>query len=138
MTLRRVILHNFWLKFSSLALATMIWMAIHYGIRNDFMITQLSINRVLVQEYIRVPVSVIVSSIDHRQFRIVPSDVVINAVGEEMSLRNAAQRSIKAYVNLTNFHSRQPTEAEVHANVPPDINVQEINPPAVSVQEIVP
>jgi YbbR domain-containing protein len=136
--MRRIILHNFWLKFSSLTLATVIWMAIHYGIHNDFTITQLSINRILVQEYVRVPVSVIVAEGDTRVFKIMPNEVVVNVVGEESSLRKAAQRSIKAYVDLTNFHSRQSAEAEVHADVPADINLQEVTPAVVRVQQISP
>jgi len=138
MSVRRLILHNFWLKFFSIALATMIWMAIHYGIHNDFPITQLAINRLLVQEYIRVPVSAIVAQGDKRVFKINPIEVVVIAVGEEKSLLKAAPKNIKVYIDLTNFHSRQITDAEVHADVPPDINVLEISPPTVTVEPISP
>ena len=60
------------------------------------------------------------------------------AVGEEKSLLKAAPKNIKVYIDLTNFHSRQITDAEVHADVPPDINVLEISPPTVTVEPISP
>ena len=33
---QNIILRNFWLKFFSLALATVIWLAIHYSIEHDY------------------------------------------------------------------------------------------------------
>lgn len=131
-----IISHNFWLKFFSIALATVIWLAIHYGIRNEFSISQLNINNLLAQEYIKVPVSVVVPSGDNRVFRITPNDVVVIAVGEKTALRKAAQKSIRAYVDLTSLAPGQGAMEEVHAEVPPDINVLEVSPATVSVEQI--
>ena len=35
MSLRHLVFHNFWLKMFSVALGTMIWMAIHFSIEHD-------------------------------------------------------------------------------------------------------
>jgi hypothetical protein len=35
MSLRHLVLHNFWLKIFSIALGTIIWMAIHFSIEHD-------------------------------------------------------------------------------------------------------
>jgi hypothetical protein len=35
MSLRHLVFHNFWLKFFSVALGTIIWMAIHFSIEHD-------------------------------------------------------------------------------------------------------
>jgi hypothetical protein len=56
-----LILRNFWLKFFSVALAAVIWLGIHYGIRNEFSIGQLNINNLLAQEYVKVPVAVVIT-----------------------------------------------------------------------------
>jgi YbbR domain-containing protein len=132
-----IISHNFWLKFFSIALATVIWLAIHYGIRSEFSVGQLNINNLLAQEYIRVPVAVVASPGDMRHFKISPSEVVVIAVGEKTGLQKAAQKSIRAYVDLTRLPPGQSAVEEVHAEVPPDINVLEVSPATVTVDEVV-
>ena len=134
--MRDLIFRNFWLKFFSVSLATVIWLAIHYGTRNELFISQLNINNLLAQEYVRVPVTVVVPPGDLRTFGINPNEVVVIAVGEKTALRKAAQKSIRVYVDLTNFRSRQSTVEEVHADVPPEINVLEISPATVAVEQV--
>jgi YbbR domain-containing protein len=136
MTLPGIIVRNFWLKFFSIAMATLIWLTIHYGIRNEFSISQLNINNLLAQEYVRVPVAVVTPPGDTRVFRINPNEVVVIAVGEQTVLRKAAQKNIRVYVDLTGFHARQSLAEELHADVPPDINVLEISPATVSVEQV--
>ena len=136
MALPSIVVRNFWLKFFSIAMATVIWLAIHYGIRNEFSISQLNINNLLAQEYVRVPVAVVAPPGDTRVFRINPSEVVVIAVGEQTALRKAAQKNIRVYVDLTNFHTRQSVAEELHADVPPDINVLEISPATVAVEQV--
>jgi len=125
------ILRNFWLKFFSIALATVIWLAIHYGIRNEFSIGQLNINNLLAHEYVRVPVAIVVPPGDARAFKITPSEVVVTLVGEEATLRKAARKNIKVNVDLTTFHSRQSAAEELHADVPTNITVLDISPATV-------
>jgi hypothetical protein len=137
-SVRGLILHNFWLKAFSVVLATVVWFFIHDGIRHDTALNQLSINHLLAQEYIRVPVTMQTNAGDTRVFRFTPNEVVVIAVGEETALRRAAKQDIKAYVNLTDFHSREPTTMELRADVPADINVLEISPPVVTVQQMAP
>src|ERR1700679_1242788 len=97
-----LILRNFWLKFFSIALATVIWLGIHYDIRNELSISQLNINN------IKVPVAVITPPGDPRDFRITPNEVVVFAVGDKSALR----KGIKVFVDLTNFRSRQSVAEE--------------------------
>jgi hypothetical protein len=136
MILPDLILRNFWLKFFSVALATVIWLGIHYGTRNDSPINQININSLLAQEYVRVPVAVVAPPGDTRIFKITPNEVVVFAVGEKTALRKAAEKSIRVYVDVTNVHSRQSALEEVHADVPPEINVFEISPTMVTVEQV--
>jgi len=140
MALPNLIRRNFWLKLFSVALATVIWLAIHYGIRNEVSIGQLNLYGLLTPKYIRVPVAVVTPIGDARVFRITPSEVVVVAVGEENELRKATRKSIRVYVDLTNFHSRQSAMEDVHADVPPEINVNvhAISPQTVAVEQISP
>jgi hypothetical protein len=127
-TLPKSILSNFWLKIFSVALATVIWMAIHFGLKNELSISQLNINN------IRVSVAVVAPDGDKRVFKITPSEVIVSAVGDKMALR----KGIKAYVDLAGFHIRQSESEEVHVEAPPEINVLAISPATVSVEQISP
>jgi hypothetical protein len=121
-----LILHNFWLKFFSVALATVIWLGIHYDIRNELSISQLNINN------IRVPVAVVETPGDARIFKITPNEVVVFAVGDKAALR----KGIKVFVDLTRFYSRQSAAEELHVEAPPEINVLAISPQMVAVEQI--
>ena len=124
MTPLHPILHNFRLKLFSVAIATVIWFAIHYGIRNDLSISQLNINR------INVPVTIIIPPGDPRQFKLNPPEVVVYAVGDLMALR----RGVRVSVDLTAFHPPQSTAEDVHVEAPPEINVIDFNPKTVAVE----
>jgi hypothetical protein len=124
-----LISHNFWLKFFSIALATVIWLGIHYGIRNELSISQLNINNIR-----GVPVGIVTAPGDTRVFRIIPNEVVVFAVGEKTALR----KGIRVNVDLSNFHGRQSPAEELHAIAPPEINVLAISPSTVAVEQVSP
>ena len=136
MPLQDIILRNFWLKFFSVALATVIWLSIHYGIQSESNLAQLRVNHLLAQEYIRVPVTVVLTPGDPRTFSVTPNEVVVTAVGEETALRNAANKNIKVSVDLTDFHSTEATAMDLQVQAPPDVSVQEISPSTVTVEQV--
>jgi len=124
--LTSLILRNFWLKFFSVALATVIWLGIHYDIRNEVSISQLNINN------IKVPVAVITPPGDARDFKITPNEVVVFAVGDKAALH----KGIRVFVDLTKFHARQSATEELHVEAPPEINVLAISPQVVAVEQV--
>jgi hypothetical protein len=126
MALPDLILRNFWLKFFSVALATVIWLGIHYDIRKDLSINQLNINNITV------PVEVVAPPGDARVFKITPSEVVVFAVGDKAALR----KGIRVFVDLTKFRSGKNEAKEIHAEAPPEINVINIFPPVVAVEQV--
>jgi hypothetical protein len=128
MTAPSPILRNFWLKFFSVALAAVIWLTIHYGIRNELSINHLNINRIVV------PVAVIVPPGDPRVFKLIPPEVVVFAIGDITALR----RDVRASVDLTYFHGRQNLSQEVRIDAPPEINVLETTPATIAVEQVVP
>jgi hypothetical protein len=126
MPLPDLILRNFWLKFFSIALAAVIWLGIHYGIRRELSISQLNINNITV------PVTILAPPGDARVFKITPNEVVVFAVGDKAALR----KGISVHVDLTKFHSRQSAAEELHADAPPEINVIDIVPATVAVEQV--
>jgi hypothetical protein len=121
------LLRNFWLKFFSVALATVIWLGIHYSDRvPGLSISQLNINNITV------PVGIVVQPGDNRVFRATPAEVSVVAVGN----KDALIKGIRVYVDLTGFHGRQSSGEEIHAEAPPEINIITINPQTVAVEQI--
>jgi hypothetical protein len=133
MSLRYLILQNFWLKLFSIAMATVIWLAIHYSIHGG-----LNINQSLRSEYIRVPVSIKTTPGDKRVFRVTPDEVVVTAVGGDEALLRATRKDIRVNLDLTDFNVTAPASKELRAEAPPDIKVLAISPPSVEVQQVSP
>ena len=133
MSLRSLILQNLWLKLFSIAMATVIWLAIHYSIHDE-----LNMNQTLRSEYIRVPVSVKTALGDKRVFRITPDEVVVTAVGKDDALLRATRKDIRVNLDLTDFNATESTFRELTADAPPDIKVLAISPPSVEVQQVSP
>ena len=131
MSLRTLILHNFWLKLFSIALATVIWLAIHYSIHDAA-----NENQTLTPHYILVPVSVKKNPGD--KFRITPDEVVVTAVGKDPVLFLATQKEIRINLDLTGFKGTESTSEKLRGFAPEDIIVLEILPSAVEVQKVSP
>jgi YbbR domain-containing protein len=136
MPLRAVILHNFWLKFFSLALATVIWMAIHYSIEHDFALRESDVKHLVAQKFLRIPVKIVATPGDSRLFKIIPPEVEVVALGEEPVLHSVSPRNIRVHVDLTDFQGRKANDVELHTDVPRDVTVISIHPPVVNVEQI--
>lgn len=133
MSLRALILHNFWLKLFSIALASVLWLSIHYSIHDE-----LNANKSLSPEYIRVPVTVKTIPGDKRIFRITPDEVVVTAVGKDLVLFQATQKDIRVTLDLTHFNGKEASSEKLKAEAPPDIIVLEILPTTVQVVQVSP
>jgi hypothetical protein len=130
MSLRSLILHNFWLKLFSIALATVIWLAIHYSIHDEA--------NTLTPSYVLVPVSVKTAPGDRRVFRITPDEVVVTAVGKDPALFQDIQKQIRVNLDLTSFTGTDAISEKLRAEAPPQVIVLEILPTSVEVQQVSP
>jgi hypothetical protein len=134
MTLRHLIFHNFWLKMFSIASGTIIWMAIHFSIEHVLTLSETAGGGRLIPETVEVTISILQEEGDTRLFQISPTNALVTVMGEASVLRGPAGQEIKMYVDLTDYHSRTPTQEDLHADVPPNIHVVEFKPHTVSVQ----
>jgi hypothetical protein len=136
MSVRAFIQHNFWLKLFSLLLGTLIWFAIHFGIRNDFSLPENPITNPMTRQFVRLPVRVLDRPGDPRMFRIEPDQVVVSVAGEAAILRDLSPENISAFVDLANVHSPRQTNQQVRLDVPDGVTVIKITPLAVNVEQI--
>ena len=133
MPFRHIILHNFWLKLFSIALATVIWLAIHNSIHNEQ-----ATNQMLAADYVRVPISVQTTPGDKRVFRVTPNEAFVIAVGKDPASFQATRKDIRINLDLTHFDAKGSSTEELSAVPPPGINVLEIIPYTVQVQQVSP
>jgi|SRR5581483_2403376 len=133
--MRHFIFHNFWLKAFSVGLATVIWLAIHYGIQNDTTPSQTIMNHLLAHKWITVPISVVKRPADTRIFKITPSTASVSVTGEDMDVQSASDAGLRVFVDLTDFPSNRVIVAELRSETPPGITVREIRPASVTVEE---
>jgi YbbR domain-containing protein len=133
--LRHLAFHNFWLKTFSVALATVIWLAIYRGIQNDVTPAQTIMSRLLARQLVRVPVAIIKRPGDTRLFKITPPDVVVSLTGGDLDLRRVLPSDMRVFVDVTDFPSGKNVFAAVHAEAPTGDSVQEVHPANVMVEE---
>jgi hypothetical protein len=133
MSLRNLILHNFWLKLFSIALATVLWLGIDNSIHNEQ-----NLNQLLTADYIRVQVSVQTTPGEKRVFRITPNEVVVIAVGKDAASFQATRKDIRVNLDLTHFDAKESSTEELRTQAPPGITVLEIIPYTVQVQQVSP
>jgi hypothetical protein len=133
MSLRSLILNNFWLKLFSIALATVIWLAVDNNIHNEQ-----GLNQMLTADYLRVQVTVQTTPGDKRLFRITPNEVVVIAVGKDAASFQATRKDIRVNLDLTQFDAKESSSEQLKAQSPPGINVLTIIPSTVQVQQVSP
>ena len=135
MSLRALILHNFWLKLFSLLLATLIWFAIHFWIEGGNRQPQNSITNPIARHQFRLPVRVLTKPGDERVFRVDPEQVSVFVTGEAAILRDFSSQNISVYVDVANIRSSRETNQQVKVDVPKEISV-EVVPLTVNVEQV--
>jgi YbbR domain-containing protein len=134
MSLRHLVFHNFWLKIFSIALGTIIWMAIHFSMDHNIALAEPGPRQLLIKKTIEVPIDIMKQENDPRTFTLHPTNVLLTVGGEAGTLHGPEGREIKVYVDLTDYHSGTPTQEDLHPGVPPNINVIEFKPHTVTVE----
>ena len=138
MSLRAFIQHNFWLKLFSFVLATLIWFAIHFGIKGDFKLPQNAITTPSTREFSRRPVRILTRSGDNRVFRVEPDQVFVRVTGEAAVLRELSPQNIAVFVDLANVRSARETNQRVRLDIPVGVTVITIAPRAVNIEQTYP
>ena len=135
MSLRALILHNFWLKLFSLLLATLIWFAIHFWIEGGNRQPQNPITNPITRQLFRLPVRVLTKPGDERIFKVEPQEVSVSITGEAAVLRDLSSKSISVYVDVANIRSARETNQQVKVDVPKEITA-DVVPRTVNVEQV--
>lgn len=136
--MRRVILHNFWLKLVSIGLGALIWLALHSQVQSDSSVAQPRITGQMSRLRFRIPIFVIAQPGDGRVFKLSHREAVMDVEGEDAVLRRLAPGDLKVYVDLTGFNSHQSTSEVLRPYVPPNVIVSDIQPTTILVELVAP
>jgi hypothetical protein len=135
---RRVILHNFWLKIISIGLGALIWLALHSKAQSDATPAQQRITGLKAKQRFKVPIYVIVQPGDSRVFKLSQREATLDVVGEDSVLRKLMTRDLRVYVDLTDLNTVQPAIRSLRPHIPPDLTVGDVQPPSVTVETVPP
>jgi hypothetical protein len=137
MSIRSLILHNFWIKLFSVLLATLIWFAVQSGIEKKVQPPKNPITSPNTKN-IYVPVRILTQPGEAVDFKVEPAEIVISVTGEDANLRDLDPKKNVAYVNLTGFRSSRETNQQVQLDVPNGITVNSMLPRAVKIERVNP
>ena len=101
--LRGLLFHDFWLKLFSLALAVLIWLTVSFAQSGDGR-SFLTNRGAPEQTYYNIPVLVMSSAADVRNFKVDPNVVAVTVRGDKKALHELQAREardIRALVDLT-------------------------------------
>lgn len=85
------------------------------------------------QPYRGVPVLVMSSAADVREFRVDPATVQVTVRGRPETLAQLQEEDIRVTVDLTGIESAQNLKKRVHVSTPPGITLVEVIPEEVNV-----
>ena len=132
--LRGMILHDFWLKLFSFALATLIWLTVHFAQSGEGLrfLTNRETHDVT---YYNVPVQALVTSSgsEVRSFKMDPSVVAVTIRGDKKSLEKMQVTDIRVLVDLRDIEAARGLRKRIEVTTPPGTTCVQIVPDEVEV-----
>ena len=111
--LRHIFLDDFWLKLFSMGLAVLIWLLVTFASQKE--------GNTMEKVFTSVPVKLVSSSIDVRNFQASPSHVDVTVKGDAKTIENMQESDIHARVELTGLEAghllSKPVEVAAPAGV---------------------
>lgn len=133
--LRNIFFRDFWLKLFSLVLATLIWLIVYlFAIKQD-VAPSAALRNANVREHSleQVPVLVVSSAADVRNFKVNPSSVTVKVRGDRKDIDALKSTDIHAIVDLTGIESATDLTKKISVTVPANITFISAEPDSVEV-----
>jgi YbbR domain-containing protein len=130
MSARALILNNFWLKVFSLALATILWMAIHWSLRTVSSEPQ---PRAPEKDAFPRPIMLMTAPDDHQAYVVEPLAVNVKVSGDADVIKKLNLNDIQVYVDLTDVHVVHGA-FPVKYKLPRNVTLQQLWPSHVHVE----
>jgi YbbR domain-containing protein len=133
MSWRRLVLHNFWLKFLSVLLASLIWFAVDANIRKEPIRLHTLFRPESSRDFPDRPILVLESPGHMSHWRVEPAKATVTVVGPARTLEQIHESDVAVFVRVAGSPKTiMPAVVEVHA--PLGVSVSDISPAAVLVK----
>src|SRR5215471_3995651 len=119
--LRQLVVHDFWLKLFSLALAVLIWVTLSIAKEGGLG------NRTSVETY-HLPIRIVSSSTDVSGFRAVPEEVRVRVRGITRKLQELQAGDIRAMVEVTGAEMAPGLRKRIGITTHAEITILEVVP----------
>ena len=134
LSLRQLVLHNFWLKALSFVLAMAVWLAIHSNlVRSEA--GQTTIRPPGNGAFTR-PIYVLTSPEDSQSYSLEPPAVEVRVKAENEVLKKINPDDIQVFVRLTYVPATAGIRFPVEVKLPPNVALEQVSPSNVRVTPV--
>ncbi len=130
---RQLVVHDFWLKLFSLALAILVWVTVSFAIRHQGSPVNTMGLAIKERPFYNLPVIVLSSAEDVRNFRVSPSEVEVTVQGDAKIVDNLRAKDIRTMVDLTGVEAAKDLRRRIEVSTPPGVTHVRISPPDVQI-----
>jgi hypothetical protein len=131
MSIRQLILHNFWLKALSFVIALLIWVVVQTQITGGNLALVFQPRSFGTRSF-ELQLYLMKTANDGRMIHISPGSVSVSVQGEKSAINNLEAKDLVAYVHLAGIELLKPNDQiVVRVDLPDGINLKEIKPPKV-------
>ena len=131
MAMRDWVTKDFGWKLFSLFLALAIWLTIHKIYEDPKTASGLAVGDTVT--FGNLPVLIVSSASDVRDFRVVPVTVAVKVGGPPEVMADLQANQIHAVVDLTDIQSARDLRRRVDISTPPGVTLVSVDPPKVGV-----
>jgi len=133
--LRNLFLHDIWLKLLSLVLAILIWLTISFAIGKGVSPTTALTNANSEERtYYNIPVYLMSTAADVRDFKVSPNVVAVKVRGESRRLKDLQAKEIRALIDLSGIEAAPRGLAKrIEVTTPAGITFVQVIPDEVEV-----
>jgi len=129
---RELIQHNFWLKLSSLILATLIWFTV-FADQHNIQFSRNPITQPDSKRFAHVSVSIKARPGKQADIKLTPSEVAISVKGSPAILRNLGIQDVTAMVDVTQLGEGEGIIMKVQVFTPNGTTVESVSPVEIRV-----
>lgn len=133
--LRSLFFKDFWLKLFSLAMAVLIWVIVSPAARNQTspVVTLTNTSTEEKWTFSNIPVLVMSSAADVRDFKVSPNNVEVTVRGKPQVLQQITASDIRALVDLTGIEAAQGLHKRIEVTTPPGVTFVTVVPNEVTI-----
>jgi len=131
--LRQLFLKDFWLKLFSLSLAVLTWITVSFAIQKEGTPAVPSTTTIVQRPFFNLPVLVVSSTADVRDFKVKPSEVEITVQGDPKLVEDLQSKDIRAIVDLTGGEAAGVLRRPIMVSTPPGVTYVHLQPLDVEV-----